>query len=1097
MKKASIAAALAFGWTVLAHATPLMRYPTASKTDIAFVAYGRLWKAPLSGGLAQHLTSDAGVVTTPLFSPDGHWIAYTCRNGGLRDVYVVPTSGGEPKRLTYEASRFADGAMVVAWTPDSARVVFLSRRAAPVTKLVRAFSVPLSGGLPEQLPLDRAGRMSFAPGGHAIAYNRIFRNLELRKRYLGGQEQDIYTYDLDTHALTRLTEWKGTDTDPMWFGRKIYFVSDRGKNFRQNIWSYDLDARAFRQLTDFTDYDVDWPSLSASTITFQQGGHLFAMDLPSEALREVKVEFKDDSEPLRTQALAAGRFARVTDVMGRIDYALSPHGESILLSARGDLFSLSKTSQGEDLTNTPGADEDHPSWSPNGQLIAYETDRSGSQQLAIRPAKGGFERILTRFPSGYFYTPLWSPHGDTFLVPDANHSLWWIHLDGSSPQKIGFDPYAEIRDAAFSPDGRWVAYSTERSTQLRAIHFYDLSTGHDTIISSPMESDRNPVFTPDGRYFVFISQRNEQPFVSDRDDENLISTVNSDGLYAVALDHDRPAVTPIAAQNAPAGDPSVRIDLDRFMLRAVALPVVPATIVSLQARPSALFYQTEPIQLIDGDIAGGKSELHALDLATFNDRIVTDNLENFSLSGDGSAVAFHRHGEWRIASTTAGTPNVAPLNLSALTAIVDPRQEWAEMFENAWRLDRDVFFSKVMNGTDWQAVHDAYAKLLPFLSSPEDFVYLLGQMQGEIASSHTFIEPEIEADGHPSVHTGLLGVDYMLDSASGRYRFAKVYTGDATRATMRGPLGMPGLDVKGGDYLLAVNGRELSFPDDPDKLLAGLTSEVTLTIGSGPSGPSREIKVQPLTDDTRLRRHDWVEHNRSEVDRLSHDRLGYIFVTNFSADGAADFVRQFYPQRDKEGLIFDVRWNGGGFTSQSVLDVLRRELAGVFVNREEALSTLPTATAPRVMVTITNYGSASDGDQFPFFFRKFNLGKLVGERTWGGVQGINRDWTLMDGTPFTIPKDSLASLDGHWVIENEGVAPDITVEPPPDEAVTHRDLELEVAVRTALEQLTLRAPQILKGPPPLPAYPLQGNVPGASFTPNDRSAQKPVVKGPR
>jgi tricorn protease len=874
----------------------------------------------------------------------------------------------------------------------------------------------------------------------------------------------------------------------MWFGRKIYFVSDRDRNFRLNIWSYDLDTRAFRQLTDFADYDVDWPSLSASTITFQQGGHLFAMALPSEALREVKVEFKDDIEPLRPRVVAAGRFARVTDAMGRIDYALSPHGESILLSARGDLFSLSKTSQGEDLTNTPGADEDHPSWSPNGRLIAYETDRSGSQQLAIRPAKGGSERILTHFPSGYFYTPLWSPQGDSLLVPDASHSLWWIHLDGPSPQKIAFDPYAEIRDATFSPDGRWVAYSTQRPTQLRAIHFYDLSTGHDTIVSSPMESDRSPVFTPDGRYFVFISQRNEQPFVSDRDDENLISTVNSDGLYAVALDHDRPAATPIAAQNARPVDPMVRIDLEGFMLRAVALPVVPATIVSLQARPSALFYQTKPIQLIDGNIAGGKSELHALDLATFNDRVVTDDLENFSISGDGTAVVFHRHGEWRIQSTTSGVPNVTPLNLSALAATVDPRQEWAEMFENAWRLDRDVFFSKVMNGTDWQAVHDAYAKLLPFVSSPGDFVYVFGQMQGEIASSHTFINPGIEADVRPPVRTGLLGVDYTLDSASGRYRFAKIYAGDATRATMRGPLGMPELGVKEGDYLLAVNGRELKFPEDPDKLLAGLTSEVTLTIGPGPSGPSREIKVQPLTDDTRLRRHDWVEHNRSEVDRLSHGRLGYIFLTNFSAEGAADFVRQFYPQRDKEGLIFDVRWNVGGFTSQAVLDVLRRELAGVFVNREEALSTVPTATAPRAMVTITNYNSSSDGDQFPFFFRKFNLGKLVGERTWGGVQGINRDWTLMDGTPFTIPKDSLASLDGHWVIENEGVAPDIPVEPPPDEAVTHRDLELEVAVRTALEELTLSPPQILKAPHPLPAYPPQGNVPGASFDPNNRNA---------
>ena len=357
-------------------------------------------------------------------------------------------------------------------------------------------------------------------------------------------------------------------------------------------------------------------------------------------------------------------------------------------------------------------------------------------------------------------------------------------------------------------------------------------------------------------------------------------------------------------------------------------------------------------------------------------------------------------------------------------------------------------------------------------------------MQGEIGSSHTFIDLWSEADAEPPVHTGLLGADYTLDTASGRYRFAKIYVGDQTRPAMRGPLGAPGLGVTEGNYLLAVNGRELKSPEDPDKLLVGIDSEVTLTIGPTPTGPRREITVRPLREDTRLRRQDWIEHNRDEVDRLSQGRLGYIFVTNFSAEGEGDFIRQFYPQREREGLIFDVRWNGGGFTSQSVLDVLRRELAGVFVNREGALSTLPTATAPRTMVTITNYGSASDGDQFPYFFRKFSLGKLVGERTWGGVQGINNDWILMDGTPFTIPKDSLASLDGHWVIENEGVAPDILVEPPPDEAVTHKDSELELAVKTALEELKSSPPSILKAPGALPAYPPRGNVPGASFDPN-------------
>ncbi len=1078
MRRLLIFAGFTLGCLARMHGAPLMRFPTASKTEIAFVAHGQLWTTPLQGGPAHQLTQDAGVITTPLFSPDGRWLAYTRRLGGLRDVFVLPSEGGEPRRLTYEASSFADGGMVVAWTPDSKRVIFLSHRGSPVAKLVRAFSVPVTGGFAEQLPLDRAGMMSFAPGGHTIAYNRIFRNLELRKRYLGGQAQDIYTYNFNSHTLIKITNWKGTDTAPMWFGNKLYFLSDRSHTFRENIWSYDFPSKHFRQITHFADYDIDWPSLGGSTITFQQGGHLFALDLPSEHLREVKVDVPESDERMRPYSASVKPFIRVTDVMGRVDYALSPDGASLLLSARGDLFRLQRNSATQNLTNTPAVDEDHPSWSPDGQSIVFETDSNGEQQLALRSTRGGFERLLTHFASGVLYTPLWSPSGDSLAVADANHSLWLVRLDGSSPQRLAFDPFAEISDAAFSPDGHWLAYSTQRSTGLRAIHLHDLVNGRDTVVSSPMESDRAPVFTSDGRLLVFISQRNEQPFVSDRDDENLVTTVNSDGLYAVSLTDQSSSPSPSSAITHS----GISIDLQGLMSRAVALPVTPSAIVSLQARAAGLFYQTNPIQVMDGNLAGAQSALHLLDPVSLKDRVVLEGLENYSLSADGAMVAFRRNGAFEIMSTAASNANSSkPLNLDGMTATINLAQEWAEMFQNAWRLDRDVFFSKVMNGTDWQAVHDAYAKYLPKLGSQDDFLYLLAQVQGEIASSHTFLVAGREMSGQEPIPTGLLGADFALDNASGRYRFAHIYRGDPSRPAMRGPLGAPGLAVHTGDYLMAVNGRELLSPDDPDSLLAGQTKEVTLMIASSPADARHQIKVTPVIDDTAVRRHDWIEHNREEVNQLSHGRIGYLFLTDFNAEGSKDFVRQFYSQRDKDGLIFDVRWNRGGFTSQAVLDVLRRQRTGIFVNREGAVSPLPGATAPRSMVTLTNYASASDGDQFSYFFRELGLGKLVGERTWGGVQGINGPWRLMDGSSITIPKDSLASLDGHWVIENEGVTPDVAVEPPPEEAVTHHDVELEVAVKTALKQLSQHPTQVPKVPASLPAYPPGGGVPGAHF----------------
>ena len=723
------------------------------------------------------------------------------------------------------------------------------------------------------------------------------------------------------------------------------------------------------------------------------------------------------------------------------------------------------TSQGaaRNLTNTPGVDEDHPAWSPDGQLIAYETDVEAEQQIAVRPVAGGAPRLLTQFHGGYFYTPVWSAAADALAVADANHSLWLLRPQGGTALLIARDPYAEIRDAAFSPNGRWLAYSVQRATGLRALHLRNMASGHDTDISSPMESDRNPAFTSDDR-LVFISQRNEQPFVSDRDDETLISTLNSDGLYAVTLDGARSE------------------DLAAVMTHAVALPVTPAVITSLVARGVQLYYQTRPPQLIDGDLAGADSALHALDLATMQDRVVVAGLSSSSLSADGTTVAYRRSGSWWLAPTRppeAGAASAATkVTLTKLLATVDPRLEWADMFRNAWRLDRDVFFSAAMNGDDWPQVYSAYSRLLPRLGSEDDFLWLLGQMQGELASSHTFMgSGPAQGSADLPVH---LGADYTLDPGTGRYRFTHIFRGDATREEFRAPLGA--LDVQEGEYILAINGHELEAPQSPEQLLAGTLGPIVVAVAATPKAARRELSVEPVNDETALRQLDWVTHNRVRVEQASGGRIGYIYLQDFDAAGSRDFIRQFYPQRDKQGLIIDVRWNLGGFTSQAVLDVLRRRVAGVFVNREGAVSPLPAVTAPGAMVTLMNYASSSDGDQFPFFFRQFGLGPLVGERTWGGVQGINQPWRLADGDFILIPKDALASTDGHWVIENAGVTPDIPVSAAPEETSGGADAQLDRALQTVLRLLSQHPSQESPAPPPLPAYPVEGAVPPANFS---------------
>ena len=1056
-----------------------MRYPNASDTRVAFVAHADLWTASLSGGPATRLTHDPGTISYPRFSPDGRWIAFTARRAGTTDVYVMPASGGPERRLTFFAASAGVDGEVVTWTPDSRGIVFISTNRSPSWKIVRAFVVPVGGGWPQPLALDHAGLLSYGPGGHVIAFNRIFRNNALPKRYLGGQQQDLYTYNFDTGRLDRITDWKGTDTAPMWFGQTIYFLSDRGAGFRANLWAYDTVARTTRQITHFADMDIDTPSLGGRTITFQQGGKLFALDLPSENLREVAVEVPDDGARTAPRGAPVGDDTRVLDAMGHVDYALSPDGTELAVSARGDLFGLRAGGAWRNLTKTPGADEDHPSWSPDGERIAYETDFGGEQQIAVRPAAGGSERLLTHFGSGVLYSPAWSPDGFRMVVATAAHEIWLVSLDGTPPRRVAKDPQAEIRDATFSPDGRWIAYSTVRPNRQRAIHLQSVDSGHDTVVSSPMESDRMPSFSADGRTLFFLSQRNELPLVSDRDEETIIATLNSDGIYAATLDPGDPS--PVAPHQASVATPTMHIDLAGLMSRAVPLPITPSVITSLEVRGSRLFYETKPPQLIDGDLPGQQARLHVYDLQAGTDRIVASGLESHSLSAHGNAVALHEAGGWRLAGTGPDARPDVPLETSELRAIINPRLEWAEMLRYAWRLDRDVFFSRVTNGTDWQAVRKVYAPLLPHLGSEDDFRYLLGQIQGELASSHTFLIPAASMDPRLPVHTGFLGVDYTLDPDCGRYRFEHILIGDNSRSAFRSPLTAPGLGLHDGDVLLAVNGHELRAPDTPDALLVGVTRTASLTVATTADGMRRTVQVAPITDEEALRRVDLTVRNRALVGRLSNGRIGYVALSDFDDEGWGEFVRQFYPQARMPALIIDVRWNKGGFTSQAVLSVLRRTLAGGFVNRERSVSPLPVAVPPRDMVTLLNWGSGSDGDQFPYYFRKYGLGPLVGTRSWGGVQGINRPWSLMDGTAITIPKDSLAESSGHWIIENTGVTPDVTVDDRPDEGVTGEDTQLETAVKVALDRLTTHPPANAVPPPELPAYPAAGNVPGASF----------------
>jgi tricorn protease len=1102
----------------------LPRFPQPAGDRIVFVADGNVWAVGKSGGEAVRLTSASGQDMFPRVSPDGRWIAYTEASRAGTDIWVVPAAGGAARRLTYHPAveagtggRHGPDNMVVTWTPDSQYVVYLSERDQWNSQIQNMFKVPVAGGAPVKMPIDSAvGLATFAPDGHTIAYNRIFRNFRTWKRYNGGRAQQVFTYDFDTKAVTQITNWSGTNTSPMWYGRKIYYLSDQDKNRRANLWVHDLDTKQTREVTHFTDYDIDFPALGGDAIAFQEGGKLYRLDLPSEQMSEVPVTVPDDNPRTRQRVDEVKDEIRDSDPAGQTNYALSPNGKRTLFSARGDIFSVpSEYGATRDLTGTPGIDEDHPTWSPDGRTIAYTTDVGGGQQIAVRPAEGGAETVLTHFKTGYFYGPVFSPDGKTLAFSDGQHKLWTVRTDGGAPREVAEDKLGEIHDQSFSPDARWIAFSmAAASSGRRDLYLYDIAGGKLTKLGAGGEVDYAPVWSPDGKYLYFISNRHENPVPSDIEFD--LEILKSNGVYAIPLAKDAPSPMAPRSDEGDSGPPEgaaaakpgqkgkppekdqsgkgepapdwngpiapIEVDLDGMMARAVALPVEPAEIASLDARGQRIYYLVQPLNLIDGSLKGEKSALHFYDFKKRKDAVIAEDVDSYSLSLDGERVLIKHDKDYTVVDTKADAlkdeDTKKALDLDHMRLLVDPKAEWAEMFENAWRLERDLFFSPVMNGVDWQAVHDNYVKLVPQLGSREDLNYLIGQVLGEMSNSHTYVGGGDDDDFTPKVHPGLLGADFALDAASGRYRIAAILPGDNTRGDYRSPLAQPGLRVKVGDYLLAVNGAELRAPADPDSLLQLTDKDMTvdLTVADTPDGARRHVVVKPVASELSLREAAEIAHNRAVVDKLSGGKVGYVYMSDMEQLGLQQFVRQFYGQLDKQALIMDDRWNGGGFIAPYALERLRRVLVVLGTNREGGIQTEPSELVNGPKVALLNHWSASDGDIFPYLFKLYGLGKLVGTRSWGGVRGIRGNWKLMDGGYVTIPESALYTPDRVWSVENHGVDPDIEVENMPADLLAGHDVQLETAVDLMMKAIAGKPSGLPPPPPLLPAYPPSGVV---------------------
>lgn len=1083
------------GWAQQMPEGRLMRFPDICRGKVVFSYGGDLWLVSGAGGIARRITSHPGLELFPRFSPDGKWIAFTGQYDGNFNVYVIPSEGGEPRQLTFlpdvgdVPERMGPNNEVITWFPDSRRILFLSRRNTFNTWFGRLFSVSIEGGLPEQLPIDKGGLTSFSPDGTKIAYNRIFRNFRTWKRYRGGLAQDIWIYDFKTNHIEQITDYPGTDTFPMWHGDTIYFVSDRGPEQRCNLHSYDLRTRRTRQLTHFKDFDVNWPSLGLDSIVFENGGYLYVFDLKTETAHKLTVYLPGDRDLVRKHWVSVSKLIT--------DFDLSPDGKRAVFTGRGDLYTVpAKEGSVRNLTRSPGVREKYAAWSPDGKWIAYLSDRSGEDELYIIPQDGmGQEIRITTDGRMFRLPPVWSPDSKMLLYADKDLRLFYVDLQTRQPVLIDQGKYDDLTDYAWSPDSKWVAYAKTAENHYSVIHLYSLADRKIAPVTTSFTSSWNPIFDPEGKYLYFLSNRDYNEVLGVYDTE--FSNSKATRVYVVTLRADLPS--PFAPRSDEAVEKKAevaagpfRIDLAGLADRVVAFPVPPENIRQLLAAKGAIFYVTTPVRGLSGPLPGEAPAIRAYDLKERKSGIVVAGATGYALSFDGTKLLYAAP---RVPSVSpeeeqgpvervygivdAKLPEKEPhkvgdaaLDLSGMRTEVDPGEEWRQIFNEVWRQERDYFFEPSMNGVNWEKEREKYAPLAPHAASRYDLTYILGEMIGELSNSHTYVGGGDYPDLKP-VNAGLLGVDLEADPSHGLYRIKRMYAGENWQANLRSPLTEPGVNVKEGDYLLAVNGRPVRMPQNPYGLFVNTADQtVALTVNSAPSEQgARTIMVRPIASELGLRELDWINTNRRRVDSMSDGRVGYIYLRDMSAGGLNQFVKQYFPQIRKEGLIIDVRYNGGGFVDQLIFERLRRILVGMQAARNWQSGTIPDNTFYGYMACVTNHYAASDGDFFTYFFEKYKLGPVVGERTWGGVRGIRGYIPLIDGGYITRPEFSLYGLDSEWLVENHGVEPDVVVDNRPDLVIKGQDPQLEKAVELVMKQLREHPRKLPVRPPDLPAYP--------------------------
>lgn len=1046
----------------------MMRYPDINGNLIAFVYAGDIWTVAANGGTAKRLTSHPGIELFPKISPDGKWIAFSAEYSGSRQIWVMPSQGGTARQLTFYNSegvmppRGGFDNVVLDWTPDSKQILFRANRTTFGDRNGRYFTVSINGGFEEPLPIVNGGFASFSPDGSQLCFTPVDREFRTWKRYKGGRATELWTYDLANNQSRQITQWTGSDQWPVWHGNHIFYASDR--DTRLNIWRYDIASGLNEQITHHKDFDVMWPSGSNGKLVYENGGYLHVLDMVSGQSRKITVAIHYDNPNLQPY------FKNVKEYIG--SYSLSPSGKRALFEARGDIFSVPvENGEIKNLTNTQGTREISPVWSPDGKQIAYYSDATGEYELYLLENKeGAAPRQITHGSSAWKHTAEWSPRSTHLVYSDRSMKLWLVDAASGKQTAIDEATAEEIGDYTFSPDGEWIAYSKSDPNSQSALWLYRLSDQRKFRLTDATFSDSNPAFSRDGKFLFFLSNRDFNLAFSSFEFDYVYN--NATRIYALPLQNDGTTLTPYKEDKeevkeekggAKDGDNSntsskskVLIDMENAGNRIQALPLQPGNYRIIGAVEEGLLYSSGN-KIMRYNISNGKTE------------DIIDGVGFGILAADGKSFIYRQGNRYGVAKNQPGqSANSGTIHLDNLSMKIDPRAEWNQIYADAFRIFRDYFYVDNLHGVDWEGIQKNYGALLPYVPSRFDLDYVLNEVVSETNTGHAYVDWG-DISWVDRINGGLLGAELEADLSAGRYKIRKIYPGENWNESRRSPLTESGINVNEGDYIIRINGEELTTDQNPYELLENLGDRhIELTVNGSPSASgARSYNVKTITNEQELRYLDWVNQRREMVERLSDGKIGYIHVPNTAIEGNRELFRGMYSQHHKEALIIDDRYNGGGFIPDRMIDLLnRRTLAYWHRNGLSQPMKTPGIAHDGPKVMLINGYSSSGGDAFPYFFRKTGEGKLIGTRTWGGLVGISGNARLVDGGYISVPRFGIYDETGKWIIEGIGVYPDIEVVDRPEELAKGNDPSIEKAVEVLLDELKKNPRRQVKAPAP-------------------------------